>query len=207
MDLGLTNRTVVVLGRIERSGLSNFKCLAEEKARVVMSARKGERLDQALVNVRQINPIAMALPIDLRSAEAMDAGETSIRELKPDILLQQWGPPPGSAAASGLENWRQQFDVMVLNQIRCVRAALPSMLEKKWGRILIIASSGIIAPIPNLVISNSLRSALVAFAKTRLRLRDPESLSTPSSPDGSRRRVWRNLIKLLLIAKSPMPQA
>ena len=39
------------------------------------------------------------------------------------------------------------------------------MVEKKWGRILIIESSGIIAPIPNLVLSNSLRSALVAFAK------------------------------------------
>jgi len=56
--------------------------------------------------------------------------------------------------------------VMVLNQIRCIRAALPSMVEKKWGRILIIGSSGIIAPIPNLVLSNSLRSALVAFAKS-----------------------------------------
>ena len=40
------------------------------------------------------------------------------------------------------------------------------MIEKKWGRILIIGSSGVVAPIPNLVISNSLRGALVGFAKT-----------------------------------------
>lgn len=167
MDLGLADKTVLVLGASSGLGLAIANCLAQEKARVVMSARKGARLDQALMNIRQINPSATALPIDLQNAAAMDAAEANIRELKPDVLVSNsGGPPPGSAVASDLENWRQQFDVMVLNQIRCIRAALPSMVEKKWGRVLIIASSGIIAPIPNLVISNSLRSALVAFAKT-----------------------------------------
>jgi len=167
MDLGLADKTVLVLGASSGLGLAIAKCLAQEKARVVVSARKGARLDQALMNIRQINPNATALPIDLRNAATMNAAEGSIHELKPDILVcNSGGPPPGSALASDLESWRQQFDVMVLNQIRCIRAALPSMAEKMWGRILIIASSGIIAPIPNLVISNSLRSALVAFAKT-----------------------------------------
>src|SRR5581483_1537802 len=46
------------------------------------------------------------------------------------------------------------------------RACLPAMLERRWGRILVVASSGVVVPIPNLAISNSLRSALVAFAKT-----------------------------------------
>jgi 3-oxoacyl-[acyl-carrier protein] reductase len=167
MDLGLSDKTAFVLGASSGLGLAIAKCLAAEKTRVVMSSRKGDRLNLALADLRQINSDTSALPIDLQSSESMNAGEVSIRELRPDILVcNSGGPPPGSAAVSDLGNWRQQFDVMVLSQIRCIRAALPSMVEKRWGRILVIASSGIFVPIPNLAISNSLRSALVAFAKT-----------------------------------------
>lgn len=167
MDLGLANKTAFVLGASSGLGLAIAKCLAQEKARVVMSARKSERLDQALASVKQINPDATPFPLDLHDAAAMDAAEISIRELKPDILIcNSGGPPPGTAQASDLAVWRQQFDVMVLNQIRLIRAALPAMIERKHGRILIVASSGIITPIANLVISNALRSALVVYAKT-----------------------------------------
>ena len=156
-----------VLGASSGLGLAIAKCLADEKAHVVLSARKGERLDQALLAVKQRNDSARAFSIDLQNAAEMDKAEAHIRDLKLDILVcNSGGPPAGSATASDLSHWRQQFDVMVINQIRCIRAALPSMVEKKWGRILIIGSSGIIAPIPNLVLSNSLRSALVAFSKS-----------------------------------------
>jgi 3-oxoacyl-[acyl-carrier protein] reductase len=167
MDLGLSDKTALVLGASSGLGLAIAKCLAHEKARVIVSARQSERLDRALTAIKQSSPNATALPIDLQDAAAMAAAETSIRELKPDILIcNSGGPPPGSAAGSDLDSWRQQFDVMVLNQIRCIRAALPSMIERAWGRILVIASSGVVVPIPNLVISNSMRSALAAFAKT-----------------------------------------
>lgn len=166
MDLGLSNKTALVLGASSGLGLAIAKCLAGEGAKVVMSARQTERLDQALASVKQ-SGAATALPIDLQDKAAMESAEQAIRKLTPDILVcNSGGPPPGGAVDSDLDKWRQQFEAMVLNQIRCIRAALPHMIEKKWGRILVIASSGIVAPIPNLVISNSLRSALVSFAKT-----------------------------------------
>ena len=166
MDLGLSNKTALVLGASSGLGFAIAKCLAGEGANVVMSARQTERLDQALAAVKQ-SGAATALPIDLQNQAAMESAEQAIRKLTPDILVSNsGGPPPGGAVDSDLDKWRQQFEAMVLNQIRCIRAALPGMIEKKWGRILVIASSGIVAPIPNLVISNSLRSALVSFAKT-----------------------------------------
>ena len=72
MDLGLTNKTVIVLGASSGLGLAIAKCLAEEKARVVMSCtqRRASRSSRA---------------------QAMDAGETSIRELKPGILFATVG--------------------------------------------------------------------------------------------------------------------
>ena len=68
MDLGLTDKTAFVLGASSGLGLAIAKCLADEKAHVVLSARKGERLDQALLAVKQRNDSARAFSIDLRAS-------------------------------------------------------------------------------------------------------------------------------------------
>ncbi len=165
MDLGLTGKTALVLGASGGLGFAIADRLAKEGTRVVLNARPTERLDQALAAVKRHAPSATALPIDLQQLQPGD--EEAIRKLAPDILIcNSGGPPPGGASESNLDAWPAQFQVMVLNQIRVIRACLPAMRERKWGRILVCASSGVISPIPNLAISNSLRSALVAFAKT-----------------------------------------
>jgi 3-oxoacyl-[acyl-carrier protein] reductase len=165
MDLGLSDKTALVLGASGGLGFAIGERLAKEGARVVLNARPTERLDQALVAVKRQSRSAIALPIDLQQLGPAD--EEAIRKLAPDILIcNSGGPPPGGASESALDAWPTQFQIMVLNQIRIIRACLPAMRERKWGRVLVIASSGVVAPIPNLAISNSLRSALVAFAKT-----------------------------------------
>ena len=168
MDLGLANRTALVLGASSGLGLAIAKSLAAEGAKVVLSARPTDRLNQALSDLKeQAGAMATSLPIDLHNQNEMASAEDAVRELSADILVcNSGGPPPGGAIDSDLAKWRQEFDAMLLNQIRCIRATLPNMLYKKWGRILVIGSSGVVAPIPNLAISNSLRSALVSFAKT-----------------------------------------
>ena len=59
-----------------------------------------------------------------------------------------------------------QFNAMVLSVIRITDLVLPGMRARKWGRIITSASSGVISPIPNLGISNTLRASLVAWSKT-----------------------------------------
>jgi 3-oxoacyl-[acyl-carrier protein] reductase len=165
MDLGLADKTALVLGASSGLGFAIADRLAQEGAQVVLSARPSERLEQALAAVRRHGPNTTTLSIDLQQLAPAD--EEKIRKLAPHILIcNSGGPPPGGARDSKLDAWQVQFQSMVLNQIRIVRACLPAMLERKWGRILVVASSGVIVPIANLAISNSLRSALVAFAKT-----------------------------------------
>lgn len=167
MDLGLSNKTALVLGASSGLGFAIAKSLAAEGAKVALGARQSDRLERAVADAKQGEGAITAFPIDLHDQGAMSSVEDAIRKLMPDILVcNSGGPPPGGASDSDLDKWRREFDAMVLNQIRCVRAALQNMTEKKWGRILVIASSGIVVPIPNLVISNSLRSALISFAKT-----------------------------------------
>lgn len=167
MDLGLSDKSAFVLGGSSGLGLAIAKCLAEEKVKVTIGGRKTARLDQALADVCRINDRANAFAVDLQDEAAVDAAERELRKFRPDILVcNSGGPPAGSAIASDIGAWRQNFDAMVINQIRCIRAVVPAMIEREWGRILIIGSSGVVAPIPNLVVSNSLRGALVGFAKT-----------------------------------------
>lgn len=60
----------------------------------------------------------------------------------------------------------KQFESMVLSVIALTDQVVPGMRERRWGRIITSASSGIIAPIPNLGLSNALRSTLLGWSKT-----------------------------------------
>ena len=93
------------------------------------------------------------------------------KELGPiDILVNNTGgPAPSLASETPIETWRQQFDAMVVSVIAITGAVLPSMRRRGWGRIITSASSGVLTPIPNLAVSNALRSALVGWSKTLAR--------------------------------------
>ena len=87
-----------------------------------------------------------------------------------DILINNTGgPPPSTAAGQDPALWAKQFQAMVLSVIAITDRVLPGMKARGWGRILTSTSSGIIAPIPNLAISNALRMSLVGWSKTLAR--------------------------------------
>jgi 3-oxoacyl-[acyl-carrier protein] reductase len=82
------------------------------------------------------------------------------------LILNTGGPPPGLADEISDDTWYKQFEAMFLSAVRLTRLALPGMRKRGFGRIIAIVSSGVIQPIPNLSISNAVRSALVGWAKT-----------------------------------------
>jgi 3-oxoacyl-[acyl-carrier protein] reductase len=84
-----------------------------------------------------------------------------------DILVNiTGGPPAGPLPPVDDDAWHKHFDAMVLSVFRVTRRLLPGMRERKWGRILTCTSSGVVQPIPNLGISNTLRASLVTWSKT-----------------------------------------
>jgi 3-oxoacyl-[acyl-carrier protein] reductase len=84
-----------------------------------------------------------------------------------DILVANTGGPPARTALNVQpDEWLPQFQAMVLPVVKLAGLVLPGMRERGWGRILTIASSGVVQPIPNLVISNALRSSIVGWSKT-----------------------------------------
>jgi 3-oxoacyl-[acyl-carrier protein] reductase len=105
----------------------------------------------------------------LADLSVIDANIARIEsELGPvDILINNTGgPPPTTAAGQDPALWAKQFQAMVVSVIAITDRVLPGMKARGWGRILTSTSSGIIAPIPNLALSNALRMSLVGWSKT-----------------------------------------
>lgn len=162
MDLALTNRLAVVTGASRGLGAAIAAALADEGAKVIAAARNEARLAEL-----QAKAPALITPrrCDLGSADDIAALTASAKEA--DILvINTGGPKPGAVSSVADAEWLAQFETMFLSAVRLVRDLLPGMKERGFGRILIVASSGVVQPIPNLGVSNTIRLALVGWAKT-----------------------------------------
>ena len=165
MHIDLTGKRALVLGASGGLGGAIATGLKEAGASVAIVGRAAERLQAALPDV----PPMARIVADLSTPDAAETiASHAIEALGGvDILINNTGgPPPSLALDVSAEVWRDQFDTMVLSLIKLTERLTPGMLERKWGRILTIVSSGVQAPIPNLAVSNTLRSALVGWSKT-----------------------------------------
>ena len=170
MDLGINGKRALVLASSRGLGLGVASALVAEGAAVMITGRSGERLEAAAAKLSAAGPgRAIALPLDFGAADAVEvlARESVARLGGVDILVNNTGgPPPGPITAVAPETWTTQFELMVRRIITLTGLLLPGMVERGWGRVLTIASTSVVEPIPNLGISNSLRSALIGWSKT-----------------------------------------
>jgi 3-oxoacyl-[acyl-carrier protein] reductase len=169
MDLGLEGKTALVLGGSKGLGRGVANALAAEGVAVALLARGKEALDQAVAEINGRGSRAIALPADLADWPGVEAAANSARQqLGPiDILLNNsGGPPPLRVIGISPEVWEAQFRAMVLVFFRLTELLLPDMRRRKWGRIINVASESVVQPIPQIAISNTLRAAVVGWAKT-----------------------------------------
>jgi 3-oxoacyl-[acyl-carrier protein] reductase len=172
MDFGLNGKTALVLGGGGGLGRAIAKSFAAEGAKVAVAGVGSTSIDATLAELRSIGGSSLSLIWDLADLSVIDTNIAKIEsELGPvDILINNTGgPPPSTAAGQDPALWSKQFQAMVLSVIAITDRVLPGMKARGWGRILTSTSSGIIAPIPNLAISNTLRMSLVGWSKTLAR--------------------------------------
>jgi len=170
MDLGLTEKRALVFGAGGGLGLAAAQSLAAEGAVVVCAGRTLEKLEATVEQIRSAGGRASALAWDVRdlgsiaaqlaTAEALAGGFIQI------LFNNGGGPAPSTAHGQPIDTWQDQFNHLVAPVIAVTDAVLPAMRASGWGRVLTNASSGVVTPIPNLAMSNSLRGALVGWSKT-----------------------------------------
>lgn len=169
MDLGLTGKIALVTGASGGLGAATAMALAAEGASVAIAARRPEALNAVAQKIEAAGGTVLPILWDLS-----DPGRTAtaIAEIveklgSVDILVANTGgPPPGPALGVSSDVWRQQFEAMVLSVIGIADQLVPAMRAKGWGRVVTLASSGVLAPIANLALSNALRLSLVGWSKT-----------------------------------------
>jgi 3-oxoacyl-[acyl-carrier protein] reductase len=172
MDLGLKGRTALVLGAGGGLGRAISKALAREGARVAAGDVNHDALAQTVAEIEAAGGEAMALRWDLAdiAAGAAAVSQVEARFGPVGILVNNTGgPPPTPASGQDPALWTRSFQAMVLSVIALTDRVLPGMREQRWGRIVTSTSSGVLAPIPNLGISNALRVSLVGWSKTLAR--------------------------------------
>ena len=169
MDFGLRGKTALVLAGGGGLGRAIAKSLAGEGANIAVAGRGVDSIASTQTALAEIGGKNMGLVWDLADLAQIDANVAKIeKELGPvDILVNNTGgPPPTTASGQDPALWSKQFQAMVLSVIAITDRVLPNMRARHWGRIITSTSSGVVAPIPNLAISNALRLALVGWSKT-----------------------------------------
>ena len=170
MDLGLRDKRALVMGGSRGIGRGIAAALAGEGAAVAIVSRDQAALDRTAAEIgAETGGTVLPVAADLADRAALAAGFAAV-EAKlggVDILVNNTGgPPPSGVSAIDPELWSRQFEMMVLNIIGLTDLAVPGMKARGWGRILTVASSSVIQPIPTIGVSNTLRSALVGWSKT-----------------------------------------
>jgi 3-oxoacyl-[acyl-carrier protein] reductase len=169
MDLGMKGKTALVLCAGGGLGRAISVAMAREGVVVALADIDEGMLTASVAEIKAAGVRAVSGVVDLNNTAALKSFVTRVsQELGGiDILVNiSGGPPPSKAENVSPEQWSKQFQAMVVSMIHVTDIVLPGMRAKKWGRIITSTSSGVLAPIPNLGISNTLRSALVGWSKT-----------------------------------------
>lgn len=169
MDLGLTDKHALVMGASRGLGNSVARTLNAEGAHVTIGGRNHDALEAAARAMPHPDRVSI-LEIDLADPQSLSAALTQLGERSStaiDILVNNGGgPPPGSVLDVEAEQWSRHFAGMVTSTFSITNHLVPAMRKRRWGRVVNIVSSGVVQPIPNLGISNALRSSIIGYAKT-----------------------------------------
>lgn len=176
MDLGLKGRTALVLAAGGGLGSAIAVALAREGVRTAVADLDAVSLEATARAVAAVGSEPLPVVWDLGDLAAIEARFEQVEGHlgSVDILVNiTGGPPPSGASAVEPETWRSHFDKMVLSVMKITDRALPAMRARRWGRIITSTSSGVVAPIPGLAISNALRLSLVGWSKSLSREEAP----------------------------------
>ena len=151
-------------------GLGIATKLCEEGANVMLVGRVEEKLAAAAAELEAAGPgrarYVVADLADKDSAETMYAAAKAAFGAVDILVNNTGGPPPGTVDTPDTDLWRSQIDTMLIRVIEVTNLCVEDMKNAGWGRILTVASSGVVQPIPNLAMSNTIRSSLVGWSKS-----------------------------------------
>ena len=181
MDLGLNDKKAFLAGSSSGLGFAIALALAQDGCQLVLNGRGLEKLEAAAAEIQKrtgVQPgIAAGDAADPETAPRLiDKAAEQLGGL--DLLVTNTGGPPSGRFESIEESvWQRAIDLAFMSHTRLIKAALPYLRESRSASALTITSYSVKQPIPNLILSNSIRAATVGLTK---------SLALELGPDGIR---------------------
>ncbi|GGO57656.1 3-oxoacyl-[acyl-carrier protein] reductase [Roseovarius pacificus] len=163
MDLGIKGKSALVCASSKGLGLGCARALAGAGVDLVMNARGAEALESAAQAIRdefgvKVTTVACDVTTEDGQAELLKAaGEVDI------LVNNAGGPPPGMWTDWNRDDFIKALDANMLAPIALIKALVPGMMERGWGRVVNITSQSVKAPIPVLGLSNSARAGLTGY--------------------------------------------
>ncbi|WP_170383030.1 SDR family oxidoreductase [Ruegeria atlantica] len=163
MDLGIRGKRALVCASSKGLGLGCAEALAEAGVDLVMNARGAEVLEVEAARLRSdygvdVQTVACDVTVTSGQEKLIDAAQGV------DILVTNaGGPPPGLWSDWDREDFIKALDANMLTPIALMKALLPGMMDKGWGRVVNITSQSVRAPIAALGLSNAARTGLTGY--------------------------------------------
>jgi 3-oxoacyl-[acyl-carrier protein] reductase len=166
MDLGIKGRKAIVCASSKGLGLACATALAREGAEVWINGRDQGRLDEAAAQISAETGVEVhTVAADIDTEEGRAALLAACPE--PDILVNNnAGPPPGKLHDWSYEDWMKGIHANMLAPIFLIKAVVPGMRERKFGRIVNITSAMVKSPSATMGLSTAVRAALTALSKS-----------------------------------------
>lgn len=166
MDLGILGRKAVVCASSRGLGRACALALAREGCDVYINGRDAAALAESTAEIRRIAPAArvVAVAADLDT----EAGRARLIEACPDadiLVTNNGGPDPGSLQAWNRDDWLAALESNMLAPIFLIKALIPGMRARKFGRIVNITSARVKTPTERMGLSTSARAGLTALCK------------------------------------------
>jgi 3-oxoacyl-[acyl-carrier protein] reductase len=164
MDLNLKGALFVVTGSTSGFGKAIAEQLINEGAHVIINARGEEKLEALHQKYPDVTTI---LAGDITTDAVISDLIRKVHGKKlHGIVINAGGPPAKSFIHTEISDWDNAYEKLLRWKVKLTQELLEKFQEQGYGRILFIESAAVKQPIENLILSNSLRMAVVGFAKT-----------------------------------------
>jgi len=170
MDLQLKDKTALITGASRGLGYATARQLCNEGARVAINSRNENSIQSAASQLAaETGTIVHGYAGDVTAKDYPEALINSVvRDFGGiDILITNaGGPPSGPFESFSDDTWAKAIELSFMSQVRLIRAALPYLRKSNCPSVLTITSISVKQPVPNLILSNSIRSATIGLTKT-----------------------------------------
>ena len=181
MDTGLRNRVAIVAASSQGIGRATALALAAEGANLALCARNNEALKLVAEQAHQSYGVEVYTEnCDVADDERVRSFVSSVQKRfgRVDVCVTNAGGPSAKPfSETTMEEWDRAYQLNLRSIVSFAQAVLPVMQRQRWGRLVTITSVSVKQPIPELVLSNSVRPGVLGLVRSLASQYGPDNIT------------------------------